>query len=306
MIYLFALVIVLAIILGGSYYAYRTAFYYPKQDPDKKPVVSGTEYDPYREEMRRIYRALKERPFETVTTVSFDGLTLSGRYYHVKDGAPLDIGFHGYKSTGERDFSGGSELSFEMEHNLLLVDQRAHGESGSRTITFGISERRDVLSWVEFALERFGKDAEILLYGVSMGGATVLMASELPLPENVKGIIADCPYSSPKDIICSVAKGMGFHPKLTWPFVKLGAKLYGGFDISETTAAKAVKNATVPILIIHGEGDKFVPCEMSDLVNESPALITRHTIPGAAHGISYLVDRARYREVVMDFMKKVL
>ena len=139
-----------------------------------------------------------------------------------------------------------------------------------------------------------------------MGAATVLMAAGLDLPENVKGIIADCPYSSPRDIIRKVARDMHMPDRLAWPFVKIGGRVYGGFDVDEMDAARAVKQATVPILIIHGESDSFVPCEMSDIVLENPALVMRYTFPGADHGFSYLVDTPRYRKIVTDFVEKAL
>lgn len=305
--YLIIILCLLAAIgLGGAYYAYRVAFFSPKEGRDQVKPIQGHAYDPYREEMRRIYRQLKERPCEFVTISSHDGLTLSGRYYHVKDGAPLDIGFHGYRSSALTDFSGGSELIFRMEHNLLLVDQRAHGKSEGRTITFGIQERQDLLKWVEYAVDRFGPDVKILLQGVSMGGATVLMAAELPLPENVKGILADCPYAAPIEIILHVGRNMPIPIWLIRPFAILGAKVFGGFDLTETDARKAVQNTRVPILIIHGEADSFVPHEMSDIVESNPKMVTRYTIPGADHGISYLVDTEKYQALVTAFVKTVL
>lgn len=307
MILIILLCLILLLLFGGGYYAYRTAFYSPLRDRDQISSPVDAQYDPYREEMKQIYQVLNERPYEEVTVHSHDGLALSGRYYHTKDGAPLDIGFHGYKSHPLTDFSGGSELSFQLEHNLLLIDQRAHGKSEGRSISFGIQERLDVLSWVSFALNRFGAETKILLYGVSMGASTVLMASGLKLPENVKGIIADCPYASPMEIILHVAKNdMAIPLWLVKLFVVVGAKIYGGFDIRESNANLAVSKAKVPILIIHGEDDRFVPCEMSNLVSYNPAFVTRYTFPGAAHGISYLVDRPRYQQIVMDFVEKIL
>ena len=302
------LCIAAVILLSGSYYAYRIAFYAPLKDRDKIIRPTDAQYDPYREQMKRIYQQLHDRPCEQVTIFTKDGLTLSGRYYHSKDGAPLDLCFHGYRSHPFLDFSGGSELSLQMEHNLLLVDQRAHGESDGKTISFGILERQDLLCWVEYAIERFGPEVKILLYGVSMGGATVLMASELDLPENVKGILADCPFASAMDVILEVGrKTMPRFPSwLIRPFAILGAKIYGGFDLMETDAVRAVQNTKVPILIIHGEADHYVPCEMSDLVSVNPAMVERHTFPGAAHGISYLVDTPRYHRIVKAFVEKVL
>lgn len=234
-------------------------------------------------------------------------MTLSGRYYHVADGAPLDIAFHGYRSSGLTDFCGGAELSREMGHNLLLVDQRAHGRSQGRTISFGIRERYDVLSWVEYALDRFGQDTKILLYGISMGASTVLMASELSLPGNVKGIVADCPYSSPARIIMSVARRMRIPAGVAAVFSWVGARVFGGFDLRETDPVRAVRQAAVPILLIHGESDGFVPCDMSaEIQRSNPRKVYRCTFPGADHGISFLVDRPRYRQIVRDFSDKLL
>lgn len=306
MVYIVILCLLAAAVMGGAYYAYRIAFYSPMKDREQMKPIKGAQYDPYRPEMRRIYHQLKDRPCEFVSITSHDGLKLSGRYYHVQDGAPLDLCFHGYRSGPMTDFSGGSELSFRMGHNLLLVDQRAHGKSGGRTISFGIQERQDLLKWVDYAVNRFGSDLKILLYGVSMGGATVLMASELDLPGNVKGIVADCPYSSPIEIILHVGKSMPIPDWLIRPFAILGAKIFGGFDLTETDAREAVKHTTVPILIIHGESDSFVPQEMSDIVQNNPVMVQRFTVPGAEHGISYLVDTQGYRKIVTEFIRKVL
>lgn len=294
-------------ILSGSYYAYRIAFYSSSKNRDQVINPKEPQYDPYRQEMKRIFNQLNDRSCEFVSIVSHDGLKLSGRYYHIQDGAPLDIGFHGYRSHPITDFSGGSELSFQMGHNVLLVDERALGRSEGRTITFGIQERLDLLDWVNYALQRFGADIKILLYGVSMGGATVLMASELNLPANVKGIIADCPYAKPLDVISYVGKRTSFPSWLIKPFAILSARIYGGFDILETDAVRAVANAKVPILIIHGEDDWYVPCYMSESVAKvNPEMVRRFTFPGAAHGISYLVDTPRYHRIVKEFVREVM
>lgn len=300
-------VILISAVLIISYICYRIAFFSPMKNREAIPETKGKQYDPHRETMRRIFTQLAARDYEDVTVTSHDGLTLAGKYYHIRDGAPLDIAFHGYRSCGMTDFAGGSEISFEMEHNLLLVDQRSHGKSQGKAITFGVLERRDCLAWVNYAVERFGKDTQILLYGISMGATTVLMASSLDLPENVKGIVADCPYSSPSAIIKCVCKKMRYPPNLSYPFIVLGAFLYGHFNLNEITAAEAVKNAKVPILLIHGEEDGFVPCVMSeDISNACPDKVTRVTFPGADHGISFLVDEKRYRETVKKFVDSVL
>ena len=301
------LCLVLAAIFGGAWYAYRLAFYSPTKDREKIPEVVDHHYTPFKAVIRDLFHELKNKPCEFVTIQSRDGLTLCGRYYHTADNAPLALCFHGYKSCWLTDFCGGADIAFQMGQNVLLVDQRAHGRSQGRSITFGIKERHDLMCWLEYALERFGSDTKILLYGVSMGGATVLMASGMDLPGNVKGIIADSPYSSPLDIILEVGRQKGYPIGLVRPFVILGAKIFGGFDVKETSGAEAVKHANVPIMIIHGEGDTFVPVEMSRQMRSSnPELITLHTFPEAYHVLSYMVDTPRYESLVKEFMKKVL
>lgn len=299
---LLLILFLLILAFAGGFYAYRIAFYNPPSDPDKAPNLEGSVYEPYREEIVRLYRAIRDRECESVTIFSDDGLKLSGRYYHIRDGAPLDICFHGYRSRPFTDFAGGSQLSFEMGHNLLLVDQRAHGRSEGRTISFGIRERWDVLSWADYACQRFGPDTKIFLYGVSMGAATVLMASGLDLPEHVKGIVADCPYSRPIDIILHVGKSNPLPQWLIRPFAILGAKIYGGFDLLEADAVEAVAHSKVPILIIHGEADDFVPPVMSEI---SHSLVRRVTFPGAGHALSFLSDTPRYKQIIRDFIDNV-
>lgn len=299
--------IILAIVFGGAYYAYYIAFYSPMKDREKIPEIKDEKYKVLKSAIRDLYRELQNKPCEFVTIQSRDRLTLSGRYYHVQDGAPLAIGFHGYRSCWLVDFCGGADIAFQMGHNVLLVDERAHGKSQGRSITFGIKERHDLLCWVDYALNRFGPDTKILLYGVSMGAATVLMASGLALPKNVKGIIADCPYSSPLDIILEVGKQTGYPTKLIRPFVIWGAKIFGGFDVMEISAEEEVRNSRIPILLIHGADDNFVPAEMSEeIAKANPEKVTRYTFPGADHALSYMVDTPRYRKLVTEFVQHVL
>lgn len=306
MIVLFGIVAA-AVFFGGSYYAYRIAFFSPDSNRNKTPVIEGTIYEPFKDKLVPLFRKLKARPFEEVTITSHDGLELFGRYYHTQDGAPLAIGFHGYRSSYLTDFCGGSELSLSLGQNLLLIDQRSHGRSQGKTISFGIQERRDLLGWVNYAIERFGPDVKILLYGVSMGGATVLMAPGPDLPKNVKGIIADCPYAVPEDIIVHVGKGMRFPAAFTRYASRLGARIYGGFNLNEYNAIRAARDSQVPTLIIHGEADDFVPAAMSEQVQQAnPKTIRRYTFPNAGHAMSYLTDTPRYGQLVQDFMKEVL
>ena len=307
MLFLMLLCVLLAAVLGFSYYAYRKAFFASGSDSDEVPDLERPRFDPYQDYVRMACDLLRSRPCESVCIRSQEGLKLWGRYYHQQDGAPLDICFHGYRSSPWLDFCGGAELSRQLGHNLLLADQRAHGKSEGHTIAFGIRERWDVMSWIEYALDRFGPDTKIFLYGVSMGASTVLMASDLGLPAAVKGIVADCPYSAPKDIILRVAEHWGYAPKLIWPFVKLGARVYGGFDVQETDACRAVTDTQTPILLLHGQADRFVPCQMSEQIcRANPQRVRYFTFPNAGHGLSLPSNPDRYQRLVSEFVSRAL
>lgn len=303
-----ALIVVIALFFGVCYFTYRMVFYSPlKNRIDILDSPAGEEYLKRRPELAALVAQVSIIPFEEVYITANDGTLLFAKYYHIKDGAPLHIQCHGYRGSGIRDFCGGNKMAREMGHNTLLIDQRGHGRSGGEQITFGIKERFDVLSWCNYAVERFGANTQIILSGISMGAATVLMASELELPKNVKGIIADCPYSSAEGIIRKVCTDMKLPHKIMFPFVKMGARLYGGFNISEVTADSAVENSKTPILLIHGKGDKFVPCDMSDSIFEKcPKGTVYETFEGAGHGMSFVSDRNRYTKICTEFINKCL
>ena len=291
------------IILIISCLSYRKAFYSsPHRKENIRNIPNSPQYAAGKPIMLRRIDEIEKIPFEEIWITSYDGLKLFGRYYHLSDSAPLQIQFHGYRGTAFRDFCGGHKLARELGQNVLLIDQRAHGRSEGKTICFGIKEKYDCLSWINYAVSRFG-DIPIIISGVSMGGATVLMASELELPKNVKGIVADCPYSSPAEIIAEECGKMGIPSKLGMPFVHLGALLFGNLKL-KGSAEEAVKNAKVPMLIIHGEDDRFVPCKMSrNIKAANPDMITLETFPDAAHGMSFIMDPDRYRYITKEFFK---
>lgn len=283
---------------------YYITFYTPhKSQLSVYNIPKGPQYKQNREVMHRLIDEMNKRPYERVFTKSRDGLLLSGRYYEVAVGAPLAICFHGYRGSAVRDFCGGAVISLEAGYNTLVIDERGHGESGGHTITFGVKEKYDVLSWVDYAVSRFGKDLRIVLCGISMGASTVLLASALPLPENVVGITADCPYSSPRAIICKVCKDAHLPPFLVYPFISFGALLLGRFRLNRDDVTSAVSCASLPILLIHGEDDRLVPCEMAKRIRDAnPLYIDLNLFEGAGHGISYMKDYERYRALVTAFL----
>lgn len=296
--------VLIALILIISYICYRMAFYAPPRKPmgDAIEIPEGEIYEVFREPMERWAREVRAMERQSFSIRSFDGLTLWGNFYEYAPGAPIELMFHGYRGSAERDLPGGVQRCFRVGRSALIVDQRCSGKSDGHTITFGIKEHKDCLAWVDFMVEHFGKDVKIILTGISMGASTVLMAGGCELPSNVIGILADCGYSSAKDIIKVVIKSMGLPVALAYPFVKLGARLFGGFDLEETSPEEAVKRCKVPVIFYHGESDDFVPCHMSRVNFEACASRKRLvTIPGAGHGLSYPVDQERYLRELRDF-----
>lgn len=297
--------IVAALILLGAYICYRMAFYSPKRkpkDPNVIEIPSGEIYEVYRADMEKWARMTRAMPHEDVEITSFDGLTLRGKFYEYAPGAPVELMFHGYRGCAERDMPGGALRSHRVGRSALVVDQRASGSSDGSVITFGINERKDCLAWVDFLIKKFGPNVKIILTGISMGAATVMMAAGEDLPDNVIGILADCGYSSPKAIICKVIRDMKLPPKPIYPLIKLGAKLFGRFDLEETSAVEALQRCKKPVIFFHGENDEFVPCEMSKLCFEACASRKRLvTIPEAGHGLAYPVDPERYIRELKDF-----
>lgn len=303
------LISMVLLFLLASFVAYRMAFWV-QRDKDGNTVslfMEGMSQND-RDIVDKCIEEMEKIPFEQVYTKAFDGKKLAGRYYHQKDGAPLQIQIHGYKGSALRDFCGGNKLARQMGFNTLVVDQRGHAKSGGSTTTFGIKERQDVLAWIDWCNARFGSDTPIVLAGISMGASTVLMATELDLPKNVVGVIADCPYSSPKDIVTKVCRDMKVPSVLALPLLMVGARVFGNFNFGKQSVVKAVENAKIPLLLIHGKEDDFVPAYMSEQIFEHYAHPdkTLKLFEGASHGMSYIVDAKTYEQLTYEFVDKVL
>lgn len=301
---LFAALLAAALSLAIAYYCYRVGFYAPRKPLPEGAIQlpEGEIYKKYWESMKRWTLETRETPHETFTITSFDGLTLSGNYYEYAPGAPMEIMFHGYRGSAERDLSGGMQRCFKLGRSAFIVDQRCSGKSGGNVITFGVNEHKDCLAWVDFAVNHFGPDVKIILTGLSMGAATVLMAGGRELPENVIGILADCGYNSQKEIIQKTIREMGLPPRLAYPFAKLGARVFGHFNLEEITPEEAVKHCKVPVLFFHGDTDDYVPCYMSQKTYEACASRKQLVIiPGAGHGLSYPVGKETYMKAAREF-----
>ena len=300
--------VILAILVASYICFYMIFLAHKPKVPEEFPIPDGEIYEPYREEMVSWIKQIRALPHRDVEVTSFDGLTLRGRFFEYAPGAPIELMFHGYRGDSERDLSGGVFRCFALGRSILLVDQRSSGRSDGRVITFGINERRDCVSWVDFIVREIDPEAKIILTGVSMGAATVMMASAEPLPANVIGVLADCGYTSAEAIIKKVIREMKLPAALLYPCARLGGRLFGHFDIDETSPIEAMKKCRLPIIFYHGDVDAFVPHEMSVENYEACASDRKRmvTIEGAGHGLCYIVAKERYLDELREFFEGIL
>jgi len=272
-----------------------------RKDTSQK-ITDNSIYAPFKDEMMKCVDDFLAAAPEDVYVKSFDGLTLHG-YYLPQEGATKTVlFFHGYTSHALKDFSLIFPFYRKRGFNILTVDQRAHGKSEGRYMGFGVLERRDVLSWVEYINRR--SEQKILLHGISMGASTVLMASGSPLPENVIGIAADCGFTSPYDILAHVGKQYFHLPAFPLiPLADMVCKQKAGYSFNEYSTLDAMKTNRLPVLFIHGEDDTFVPAAMSKMAYEACQAKKRlFVVKGAEHGLSYTVDPERCEKELGDFL----
>ena len=295
---LFLLILFLIVLYG----LYRYTFYSPKKGQLDDFNLGAHMYRGHEEEIIALIKGIMAVPFEDVFIKSFDKLKLHARLFENKGTKKVAILCHGYRGTGYRDFSGGAQEVIKLGYTTILIDERAHGQSQGHSITFGVRESKDLLSWISYAKERFGEDIELAIIGISMGGATVLMTADKV--ENVK-IIADCPYSSPKIMLKETIKKLNLSPKIFYPILNLSSIIFAHTNMSKLSAYDSIKNTNNKILIIHGNADLVVPRRISyDLYQTYPDKIQYELFDGADHGFSYIVDKPRYQKIIKDFLEQ--
>jgi len=304
LIFLIMFALFILIFISICYFCYLYAF---KRDARRQSHEYDVPSSDYRNKVIGNILNLMQTPFQEAEIVSEDGLKLYGRYYHFKDGAPVVIMMHGYRSNAFRDSNGGFLIVKNYGLNILMPDQRAHGKSEGGTITFGVMESSDCLKWIDYVKKTRGKNTKIILMGLSMGAATVTMTADIAPEENVKGIIADCGFSSPKEILLDVSRQMKIPAKPAYFFLKISAKLFGHFDVEKKSSVEALKKTNIPVLFIHGEADTFVPCAMSRTCHEICVSDKKiFTVEKATHAVSYYLDTEGYTNAVTDFLNSVL
>lgn len=301
---LYFILIFLVLFLLVVLYFFNVAFVRKqKVDVDKMDNTIEDALKPYSEVIEKGTEFINNTKHKWYYITAFDGIKLAGRYYDNNSSCTIFL-FHGYRSGAAHDFSCAVEMYYKMGFNILLVDQRAHGKSEGKLITFGVKESRDVVSWAEFINAKFSPK-QLIISGISMGATTVLLSLKHNLPQNVKGVIADCGFTSPADIIEKVGKdSFKINAHFFIPFLDLACRVFGKFSITKDSTVDAVKNTNLPILFIHGKKDNFVPCEMTEKAFENCKNNCRIFLSKeAGHGLSFLVDTEIVLSQLKDFLK---
>ena len=248
---------------------------------------------------------IKALPMTLVTMKNRSGMQLFGHWYPYEGAERTVILVHGWHGAWHQDFSGIAPFLHDAKCNLLLIEQRCHNSSDGKLISYGILERYDVEDWVSYTRENLSA-LPLYLYGMSMGASTVLMASVLPGCADVKGIISDCGFTSPHEIISlTVKRRVGRELPITLAAVGKLCHLRANFRYKDYSTVDALKqNTNIPMLFIHGDEDDFVPCEMTYqnyLACAAPKEIL--IVKGANHGRCCVVDAEAYQKKVLDFIK---
>ena len=282
---------------------YRFVFYSPRKGQiNDFNLEDSKQYKGFEDRIKNLITNLKKEPYKDVYIDSFDGYKLRARRYDNSSSNRVAILCHGYRGTAYRDFCGGAREVLDKKMNLLLIDHRGHGLSKGHSITFGVRETKDVLKWIEYAKKEFGEDKQIVLVGISMGGFTVLNCADKVNDNTI--IIADCPYTSPRQILENSIKSIHLPIKFFYALTNLSSILFAHTNLNKVDAYESIKNTQCKILIIHGDKDSVVPFECSKKLAETyPHKIRYELFPAADHGMSYVVDTDRYKKIISEFLK---
>lgn len=279
---------------------------YQYRIPDKDTACGGHSIpDDSMKALRNAQAWLDGQRTEEIFIRSVDGLSLYGQLIEQKDAKGTVIFFHGYHSSCRRDIVIQCKEAFLAGYNVLLPTHRGHGKSEGKYITFGAKEKLDVRAWSEYITKRYA-DLPIALMGLSMGGSSVMFASALELPSEVKCIINDCGFSKPSSISAHTLFFKRFilpYPSVS--FMDVWARLLAKFSFYSDSSYRALKKNTRPMLLIHGELDRFVPTNMSRrnaLAN--PELTELMTVPNAKHAQAVYYDMDGYIKKFIDFLDK--
>lgn len=300
----------LLVSLAGGYYMFRFAVvrrrgehgYWDCEIPKKRHIP-----DELYEQMKLGKKFIKAKNPEKVTIKSPDGLKLTARIAENPAGRGMFIMIHGYRSCGLYDFSFVLKQVYDKGFSLMIIDQRAHGDSEGKYIGFGVLERYDVVRWCEYVKERY-PTLPVVLDGVSMGASTVMMGCGVGYPDNVRALICDCGYTTPGAVCRRTLKRWFKLPPFPIYYVaKMFVRIFAGYSLDSVNSAKELLCDKLPVLMAHGKKDTFVPYSMG--IENFSSLAGRDDCEffiseEAEHGMSYVMDTDGYMEAMERLSEK--
>lgn len=299
---------IVALILFSGFYVFIVACLRRKELPWLvEEEIKKTNYAKYYDCILASDAWLKAHNAQDVFVRSADNLKLHGYWIPAENARGTILLAHGYRSTILVDFGLAYAFYHALGFNILVPHQRAHGMSEGKFISFGVKESQDMECWINYHNDTFG-NYQMILSGMSMGASTMLYLADKSLPANVKCIIADCGFTSPKEILDLVFRSVVHLPSgpSLWA-ADLFSRFIAGFRLTEKDSREVLAKAKLPVLLIHGTADHFVPCYMSqqnfDACNGPKELLL---VEGADHGTSFLKDKQTYTERVLAFLEKHL
>lgn len=250
---------------------------------------------------------VKDKHVSTWNLTSEDGLELSAQYYpNAKESHRYVLALHGY-TVDHRDIMPAAYRFAEKGYHILAPDQRGRGTSEGNYLGMGWLEKEDVKLWIDKLLQH-DSQAQIILYGESMGAATLMMTVGDEIPQNVKALVEDCGYTSAYEMFADQLKerfGLPSFPFL--PTANIIASMRAGYSFSNADAKSQLETATLPILFIHGSADDYVPTYMGvELYESYQGEKELLLIDNAGHGASSDIDPDTYYQHVFAFIDKYI
>ena len=304
---LLVLILLLAAVIIAANYLINTSIRRQPPLPPHDPATLSPFWLDYVEKNNAALAALDTLPQDELTLTAHDGIRLRARFFPVErngEGHDTVIVVHGYRSS-PGDFAMMLPWYRAQGFNILVPDNRAHGKSEGNYFGVGALDSRDCAAWCRTLAERLPGGA-IFLHGISMGAATVTLAACGELPDAVKGVIADCGYTSAVEEFRHVMKTTLHIPApaaaLLMPMASLFCRLRAGYFFGEASPLRAMPRTRLPFLFVHGGKDDYVPTEMGRRLHAAcPTEKSLLIVDEATHGVSYAIDPAAYERAMADF-----
>lgn len=306
--FIILLLAVIVLLLATGWYVFHASCVRRKEHPWHDPeAMKKTPYSRYVQYIAFGRNWLASHNARDVYIESKDGLLLHGLWVPAENPKGTVILAHGYRSSPLVDFAMAYPAYHERSMNILIPTQRAHGKSEGRYITFGVLESEDMLRWVDYHNAHLC-NCPVIMSGISMGASTMLYLADRKMPENVKGIIADCGFTSPAQIVAKVIRDtVHFNGTVLVRLAELYARLFAKFSFWQKDSCQTLRNSNYPVMIVHGLADDFVPSEMSQQAYDACTGVKYLLlVEGAEHGVSFLGDQERYEAMIDQFLNLYL